>query len=215
MIRTTLVATLALTALGGAFIAGRTTANHHGLTLAAQPEEMGEMTPEQVRAMMEAGAAKTPEHDTLARMVGEWDAEMNFLMEPGAEPEVSHADATMKSVLGGRFILSHYKGVFTFMGADIPFEGYGLMGYDKNRGLYVSSWCDNLSTSMLIEEGAPGDDADVISVEGESPNAMGADPRMRHVHIMNDDGSYTLEFHQPDPATGKFMKIGWINHARK
>ncbi len=222
MIRLTLTTTGIAAAttilLGGAFVAGRATTPDTtapaSITPAAQPEQMGMPTPEQVKEMMAASAAKAPEHDVLARFAGAWNAEMNFLTAPGADPEVSHAKAEYTAILDGRFVKNHYKGMFKFMGAEMPFEGYGMLGYDTARGEYVTAWCDNLSTSMLVEKGEPGDDADRITVEGQMLNQMGAESPFRHVYAFHDDGSFTLEFHQPDPATGEMMKIGWIDHSR-
>lgn len=216
MIRVTLttaaVAASLPLALGLAFLAGRST-SPAAITPAAQPE--GQMSPEQVKAMMAEGAAKTAEHETLARFIGAWNAEAGFLAAPGAEPETSRMTADFRPILDGRFIQNHYKGTFRFMGADIPFEGYGVLGFDKHRGLYVTSWVDNLSTSLLVEKGEPGDQSDRITVEGEMMNQMGGDSKIRHVWILNNDGSFTLEFHQQDPASGQMMKVGWINHTKK
>ena len=99
------------------------------------------------------------------------------------------------------------------MGADIPFEGYGMFGYDKAQGHFTSAWGDNMSTSMLIQTGQFEEGA--IDVKGEMPDGMGGMMPMRHRHVFNDDGTYTLEFYQPNPMTGEMAKIGWIDHAKE
>lgn len=199
-------------ALALSFHPGRTTAPA-SFELAAQPEGMGQPTPEQVKAMMAQTAAKAPEHDRLEKLVGDWNARAHFLMAPGADPEVSDMKATFTSVLGGRYVNSHYTGVFRFMGADIEFEGMGMMGYDKAQQHYTSAWGDNLSTSMLYQTGTFEDGA--IDVEGQMANGMGGQSKMRHRHVFNDDGSYTLEFYQPNPMNGEMAKVGWIEHTKE
>eukprot|EP00913_Durusdinium_trenchii_P005925 g5537.t1 len=152
---------------------------------------MGQPTPEQIKAMMAETAAKAPDHERLLGMVGSWNARMSFLTAPGAPPEVSTMKAQIKPVLDGRYVQSHYKGVFTFMGAEIDFEGMGMIGYDKAAGHYTSAWGDNLSTSMLFQTGEFEEGA--IDLKGTMPDGMGGQMDMRHRHIINDDGSYTLE----------------------
>ncbi|MFI4897495.1 MAG: DUF1579 family protein [Phycisphaerales bacterium JB059] len=199
-------------ALALAFHAGRLS-GAPSLTLAAQPEGMGQPTPEQIRAMIQQGAAKAPEHEHLQGLVGEWDATISFLSAPGAQPDVSKMTASITPILDGRYVLSHYTGSFKYMGAEIPFEGYGMVGYDKVRGHFTSAWGDNMSTSMLVQTGPFKEGA--IDLKGEMPDGMGGAMPMRHRHVVNDDGSYTLEFHQPNPATGEMVKIGWIDHAKR
>jgi len=212
MIRHAITASVLVGALGGAlalsFSAGRATAPANA-ALASQPEGMP--GPEEIKAMMAQTAAMAPEHDRLKELVGLWNAKMNFLVAPGAPPETSQVKAEIKPVLGGRYVQLHYKGIFTYMGAEIDFEGLGMIGYDKAAGHYISAWGDNLSTSMLIETGPYKDGA--IDIEGSMTDAMGGQTTMRHRHIINDDGSYTLEFYQPGP-TGEMMKIGWIEHTK-
>ncbi len=138
---------------------------------------------------------------------------MSFLSEPGGEPETSRMTAEIRTILDGRYVQSHYAGTFRYMGIDFPFEGHGMIGYDKAKGAYTSAWADNLSTSMLVQVGPFADGA--IDLKGEMPDGMGGQVPMRHLHIINDDGSYTLEFRQPNPATGEMTKIGWIHHTKK
>lgn len=210
MIASGLVGSLA-GALALSFHAGRSTAPGV-VELAAQPDGMGQPSPDQIREMMAQNGAKAPEHERLRGLVGAWNATISFLPAPGAPPEVSTMRAQIKPILDGRYVLSHYTGSFKFMGAEIPFEGYGMMGYDKAKGHYTSAWGDNMSTSMLVQTGPFKDGA--IDLKGSMPNGMGGETVMRHRHIINDDGSYTLEFYQPTPA-GEMARIGWIEHTKE
>ncbi len=212
MIRTALTTTALVGAAAVLSLSSAAGSANAPASLVAQPE-MGQPTPEQIKAMMAETAAKAPEHDRLKGMVGSWTATMSFLTAPGAAPEVSTMKADIKPVLGGRYVQSHYKGVFKFMGAEIDFEGMGMIGYDKAAGYYTSAWGDNLSTSMLTQSGAFKDGA--IDLKGEMPDGMGGQMDMRHRHIINENGSYTLEFYQPNPMTGEMAKIGWIEHTKE
>ena len=216
MIKHTIITSGLVGAVAGAlalsFHAGRASAPS-SVELAAQPEGMGQPSPEQIQAMMAATAAKAPEHDRLQGLVGAWDATITFLSPMGGAPEVSTMRAQVKPILDGRYVLSHYTGSFKYMGAEIPFEGYGMVGYDKAKGHYTSAWGDNMSTSMLVQTGPFEDGA--LDLRGEMPDGMGGSMKLRHRHVLGDDGSYTLEFYQPNRMTGEMAKIGWIEHSKE
>ena len=52
-------------------------------------------------------------------------------------------------ILGGRFLQSSYTS--EVMGQ--PFEGFGLDGYDIQKGKYIGLWSDTMTTKMLVFEG--------------------------------------------------------------
>ena len=106
---------------------------------AAQQKEMMEQ--------MAKLAAPGPAHEHLKACVGSWKTTVKMYM--GGEPQVSEGTAAMHMIFGDRFLEQRYKG--TFMNQ--PFEGYGLTGYDNQKGVYQSTWVDVMSTGMTISEG--------------------------------------------------------------
>ena len=105
------------------------------------------MSPEE-QAMMEKWmeyATPGAHHEHLAKKVGTWDLEISHWMAPGAPPETSVATAEISMILGDRYLLEHVQG--TTMG--MPFEGFGVTGYDNALKVYQNIWIDNFGTGMM------------------------------------------------------------------
>lgn len=179
----------------------------------AQPEAV-EPTPEQMFEMMEAEGKPGPEHARLNPLVGIWKAEMSFLTEPGSKPDVTYGTSTNTWVLGDKFISMDFTGEITMMGRDFPFNGMGLMGFDRARGEYTMAWADSLSSQMLFFTGKPGDDAGEVALMGSMLTPNGPMPA-KYVYKIESDDKYVLEFWQSVPDMDEMMKIGWITHTRK
>lgn len=172
-----------------------------------------QFTPEQVKQMLEQQSKPAPEHKNLQPLAGTFDAEMSFLMEPGGEPEVSKGVSKNKWIMGDKFLQMDFEGTMTFAGAEFPFKGMGVMGYDKMTGQYNMMWIDSLSTTMLTSTGKPGEDAKEISVSGTAVSPMG-EAEMKHVFKIESKDKHVLEFWQGAPGQ-EMMKIGWITYTRK
>jgi len=179
----------------------------------AQPEGFTP-TPEMIKQMMEEQAKLAPEHEKLVPFAGTWDAEMHFIMEPGAEPDVSHGTSVNTLILGGRVLETKFKGDISMFGEKMAFTGAGHMGFDKLKGEYFSTWVDSLSTSLLVSYGKPSEDGASLTLSGMSMSPMGEVP-MKNVYIMDGEKKHTMEFWQGEPGSDEMMKIGWITYTKK
>jgi hypothetical protein len=177
-----------------------------------QPVEMP--SEEMIKAMLKEQATLAPQHKYLESLVGTFDAEMNFLMEPGGEPDKTKGVAKNTSMLGGRFVGFHFDGDVNMFGDIIKFSGFGMMGFDKAKGEFVMTWADTMSTTMLVSYGKPGADGKRIEVSGVSASPMG-EANMKHVYVIESKDKHTLEFYQGEPGSDDMMKVGWINYTRK
>ena len=117
---------VAVVLLGGAaFLAG---------AMAAQEAENQPATPqldERKQAEMEAWMKyMTPgeHHKELAKGAGEWDCVCRVWEAPGAEPSLMTATASSRMILGGRYLMDEFKGVFD----DMPYQGLGLTTSKKS-----------------------------------------------------------------------------------
>jgi len=177
-----------------------------------QPE--GEMTPEQMMAMMEEWAAPVEQHELLADMAGTWDCAAKFWMGP--EPIVSTGTAEMEVLLGGRFLSQHFV-MPEFMGQ--KFEGLGAIGFDKAKGKYVNVWIDNFGTGMMTMEGEFDDDTHTMTWTGNAVYPVGPGQTMEVPvkHIIKHDGpdKMVMEFWEPNPETGELMRTGEITYTRR
>lgn len=180
-----------------------------------QPGQEGAApTPDQIKQMLEEQGKAAPEHKNLQPLVGTWDAEMSFLMEPGGEPEVSKGVSKNAWIMGDKFLQMNFEGTMAFAGAEFPFKGMGIMGFDKMTGQYNMMWIDSLSTTMLTSQGKPGENAKEISVSGTAVSPMG-EAEMKHVFKIESKDKHVLEFWQGTPGQKDMMKIGWITYTRK
>lgn len=89
------------------------------------------------------------EHKMLGDMAGEWTYTSKMWMQADGQPEESSGTASMKMILGGRWLQHESKG--TAMGK--PFEGMGYTGYDNIKKKYVTIWMDSMSTGLVSGEG--------------------------------------------------------------
>jgi hypothetical protein len=162
-----------------------------------QPE--AEMTPEQM----------------MAAMAGTWDATAKFWMAPDAPPTESKGVSESELILGGRFVSQHFT-MPDFMG--VPFEGYGVVGFDKAKGKYINAWIDNFGTGMMTMEGEADKDSHTVTWTGSmvypGPEGVTETPVK---HIIKHDGpdKMVMEFWEP-PAPGEDMvKTGEITYTRR
>ncbi len=182
-----------------------------GVETVSQPEGMDA---EMMKKMVAEQAELAPEHKNFLPMVGTFACEMNFIMAPGQAPDVSDAKVVNTLILGGRFMQTQTSGELEMFGNKIDFEGFGLLGFDKGKGEYVSTWCDSMTTSLIVATGKPGDDAKTISVVGASQSPMG-EVQMKTVYEIESDDKYTMVFYQAMPGMDEMMKIGWITCIRE
>lgn len=117
-------------------------------------DKTGAPTKEAMDKMMEQmikDAAPGPEHVHFKTLVGKWDVTGTFFM-PGVDtPSHSTGTAEYKLILDGRFVVEdlHAVGVEDKQ----PFSGYGISGFDKNKGKYVGTWMDSMGTGISTSEG--------------------------------------------------------------
>ena len=143
-------------------------------------------------------------HRKLDVFAGEWKTTTSIWMAgPDKPPGVSEGKSTFAWILDGRFMEERTKSFLNFPGPDgklmkVPFEGRGVMGYDKVRKLYVNTWVDSLSTYIGYQKGQFSADGKTLTLYGEMDEpAMGVFGRTiriqtvlesenRHVFTMYD-----------------------------
>jgi hypothetical protein len=164
------------------------------------------------KAMMDAWMkSMTPGegHKKLEPFVGAFDVKVRSWMAPGAPPAESSGSAQNRWVLGGRYVEETFDG--QFMGQ--PFSGIGYTGYDNIKKAFVSTWMDNMSTSIMMTKG---------SMDGNTMTSSGTmdDPMSGKSQVVNnkvtivDNDHHTMEMWGPGPD-GKPFKMMEISYARK
>ncbi|PIQ86635.1 MAG: hypothetical protein COV74_03995 [Candidatus Omnitrophica bacterium CG11_big_fil_rev_8_21_14_0_20_45_26] len=158
-------------------------------------------------AKMEAMMAPGPEHALLADLEGEWSYTAKFWMTPDAQPEETTGTSDQYLIYDDRFLEQDIEG--TWM--EKPFEGTGILGYDRIRGEYVSTWFDNMATGIMTITGQYDPATKTIHLSGTVACPMTGDKNqsVRVEYILTDEDhhayhSYTIG---PDGKEFKQMEI--------
>jgi hypothetical protein len=118
-----------------------------------------------IEAMMKAGTPGDA-HKKLEPTVGSWELAVKMWMDPSKPAEESKATSERKWILGGRFVEERVTGEFGGM----KFEGGSVMGYDNFKKKYTSAWIDNMTTGIILSEGAYDADKKTFTFTNESPD---------------------------------------------
>jgi hypothetical protein len=111
----------------------------------AGSQEGGEaMSPEQMMELWKKWSTTDEHHKELFWYVGTWDTEAR-----GGGPAAEKGVAEFKWIMEGRWLSQELK--MPFMG--MTYHGYGIMGFDRFKKKWVSTWVSSMDTAMLRFEG--------------------------------------------------------------
>lgn len=171
---------------------------------AAKPAEPGAgadmmPTPEQM-ALMAPGAG----HARLKALEGKWTFTGKFWMAEGAPASDMTGTMDYAWVLDGRFMKETVRSEFGGM----PFEGWGMMGYDNMTKQYQSTWCDNMSTGMLFFTGTYDEAAKTITSRAEGSDPMGGGmTKVRSVMSLSDPNTIKYEHFESKGGAKEFKTM--------
>ncbi len=94
-------------------------------------------------------------HFNLHKICGEWEGSTKTWFEPNQLSDESPMRGTIKSILGGRFIMHEYKGKL----GDKDFDGVAIMGYSFVEDKFECAWVDSfhMGTGILFSQGVKED----------------------------------------------------------
>ncbi len=104
------------------------------------------------------------EHEWLKQLEGEWTAKVQAAGWEGGEGFESTGTESVRSI-GGFWIVAENKG--NMMGT--PFTGLLTLGYDLNKGKYVGSWIDSMTSYMWTYEGEVKGNTIMLNSDGPNP----------------------------------------------
>ena len=174
--------------------------------IAGEQEKGMEMNAEAMTEAMAKASAVGEEHEWLAKMAGNWSVEAKFWMAPGGEPMMTQGKAERMMALGGRVLMEKYKG--SFMGKD--FEGIGMTGYDNMKKHFWGSWCDTMSTAMMMMTGECNSEGDTCTFHGSFDDPMsGKSMKMKSVSHFQGSDKEVVEAYLtlPDGSEMKMMEL--------
>ncbi len=177
--------------------------------LAGKPESAESGQAEMMEMLAKLGAPGEY-HQHLEPMVGRWKAAVKMRWDENSEWEESTGIMENKWHLGGRWLLSQFKGDMS----GEPFEGTGYMGYDNVKKEYVSIWMDTMCTGVMVCTGSCDASHRVFTLKGESPDPMTNQPwKFRNVCTIVDANKHTFEMFATG-ADGKEYLMMEITYTR-
>jgi uncharacterized protein DUF1579 len=124
-----------------------------------------------------------PVHKELAKLAGEYTTVSRFSAAGQTLPE-STGSATIKSILGGRFLSEENSG--EMMGESI--QGTRLLGYDNTSKRYQATWAYTGSTALLQLSGTGKDEGTTITLDGSFVDEDGRKESLTVViHVVDAD----------------------------
>lgn len=147
-----------------------------------------------------APAARTPEHEWLQQLVGEWNVTTEATMAPGAEPMRWESTESVRSI-GGLWVVGEGKCEFEGM----PFTSIMTIGFDPKAGRFVGSWIDTMQSHLWVYRGSLDAEKKTLTLEAEGPSSMdptknaqyrdaitveGPDHKRLESSILGDDGAW-------------------------
>jgi hypothetical protein len=163
----------------------------------AQPEQ-------DMMAAYMAAAAPDVHHERLAQFAGNRTFAMTHWPAPDAPPQTASGTVRAEMTMGGRYLVGHYR---ADMGG-YPFEGSSLTAYDRTAGEYVSTWIDNMSTTIMVSRGQEVDG--VLEMRGTFVDPVSRASQVhRTTEQMLPNGGYRMEYfmQEGDSPERKTMEI--------
>lgn len=145
------------------------------------PSAQDPLDPAAIVEMMRL-AQPGPEHEELAKYVGEWDGKTSFMMAPDTPPMSMESSATCRMILGGRFLEMESKGSFM----EQPFESVGMFGFDRRNGVWTTVGFDSHGTYWVSGAGKRDKDG-VIRMHGRDEDPMGEQVFFFEIRFVSDD----------------------------
>jgi len=158
-------------------------------------------------------------HRAMAAHAGKWNMTAKMWWEPNAPPQVSQNTATMKPIMGGRYMLEHVEGEPGAMMPGVTFKGMNIVGYDNHKKVYTFAWVDNLGTGIFTGEGSANADGTKITYMSEAPDLFNPGqmkPVKSVTEIVSDEtdmlifdelGGPVAELDGPAPGSGATITI--------
>jgi hypothetical protein len=138
------------------------------------------------------------EHIEMARnMVGDWNTESSFWVDPKSPSQVSKGHAKFEPLMGARFISQEYTGKITMPDAngkpvEKDFKGHGIYGFNTVTKEYECTWIDSTATGIMLSTGKKDAKGDIV-YSGQCDDPMSGQ-RKTAKSVMHHEGKDKLVF---------------------
>jgi hypothetical protein len=139
-------------------------------------------------------------------------------MAPGTPAIKSKGTAVRKAIMGGRFFVAAFDSSVKMPGEDgklkdFAFKGTSIEGYDNVQKRFVSAWCDNKSTGILLSEGTYDPAAKIFTYNSEMEMMPGTKMKVRETVKILDADHHQFEWYED--RGGQEVKTMEIAYTRK
>lgn len=159
-------------------------------------------------AAQDAAAKKMSPAEAIKKSVGVWDATMHMGGEAGGGGEATGVETA--ELLGDLWVLSKFEMDFGGM----PFQGHGVMGYDPNKKMFVSTWVDSMQPFISMMEGTTDESGRISTMLGEWPDQGGTMQKWKSTSEWMDDDHRTFKMFMGD-KDGEFNEMMSIDYSRR
>ena len=160
-------------------------------------------TPEDM-AKCEAAATPGANHQRLAADAGVWTGKTKMWMAPNTPAMESTCSSTITPILDGRFVKCVMKG--DMMG--MPFQGFGVYGFDNVTQKFQATWIDNCSTGIMQGTGELASSGDTMTWTYKYTCPVSNKPvTMREVQKTTGKDTKFIEMYGIDPKSSKEFKM--------
>lgn len=151
------------------------------------------------------------EHQSLAKLAGEYDRVVKFVGQTGAMTQPSSGTCTFSAELGGRFVVEKSHDVVFGR----PVDGLRIYGYNDATKEYEMARMYTMSNAITLMKGTSSDGGKTIDYVGEGAgmDAGGAAP-LRAKFVQVDADRFTVTMSTTD-ANGKDMPFQETIYTRK
>lgn len=181
------------------------------MTLSAQ-EKKQEISEADKKAMELMAQYSTPgeNHKFLDYFIGDWESQVKYYAEPGAEPLIYKEQVSVQWILGGRFTFAQLKG--NFMGTS--YEVYVYTGYNNYKKEFFAIQLSTMGTGYYLSTG-------VLDTTGKirTDTAVVDDPASGKINIkavttLLDKNMYRYDFYVVEDK-GKEVLVMEVVYTRK
>lgn len=176
-------------------------------------QEKKEDMPSQDEMMQKMMAAATPgaPHKKLDVLAGSWAVQAKSWSGGHEQPPQSwEGSSDNQWILGGRYLQQTHQAQFMGM----PFNGFGLTGYDNMKKKYQSIWVDNLGTTISFSEGEMDASGKVLTMYGtmDDPGTGEMNKKVKYVTRIVSPDEHVFEIHDLSlqPANTKVVEITYL-----
>jgi hypothetical protein len=169
---------------------------------ASDPQAMDQEA--MMKEWMEKYGIPGKEHKQLEYFAGTWSVTNTSYWGPA--PEVTTGTSRGELKMGGRYLHQSYESEMSGM----PFEGFGIFGYDRVSGEFFNYWFDSMGTGCMAARGHASADGKSWELKADCNDPMmGGMTSYRMITTIADNDNYSFVMYSTPPGQkeSKSMEI--------